>query len=418
MFEILSPGQKLKKLRKELHITQSELASGAISREFISMVEHDVRKLSKDNALLLMKHFKEIAASQNKIIEYTDDYLDLNSQTELLRYIQNEQVKVSTSAELKELLEIAINLEEPEAQGILYKKLARCYFDSDFDQSFLYLNKAKEIYLSLSNFEELWKINNNLGALFQIHNKFEEAVIYLEMALAQENYTLRLDEEITVKTNLCLLYHKLHWYEKCLKILDPNFESLLFANISEKNTNLLVLRAISLSETNQVNDAVRLITLLKKAVAEHGIPDSYIRSNEVYILRKVNIDLAIEEQIKITEKKYDSKISVQNLLLLGDLYFEKGEVKKSLHYHTCAEEKMDDLTYPELKINIYRKLTRDYKTLGKFDRTLLLPFIEYSHKHQFKEDFIKFSLEYLNLSENQSDEDSKIVRLLNRYLND
>ena len=39
--EILSSGQKIRKIRKELKINQKEITGGEIARELISMIEND-----------------------------------------------------------------------------------------------------------------------------------------------------------------------------------------------------------------------------------------------------------------------------------------------------------------------------------------------------------------------------------------
>lgn len=413
MFEILTPGQKLKKLRKELSLTQAQLASGTISREFISMVEHDVRRLSADNALSLMDRFRQITEEQNIPFKFPMDFLSISAEQEFYRYIKEIDYKNTAIDSMEALLQQAIELNHLESQCTLLKSLGVKYFHSDFDQAFLYFTKAKEILATLKDSSEITKLNNNLGALCQVHNKLHEAVVYLEMALSSENHHLTEQEEISITLNLALLYSKLHWHDKCLKLINADLETAYLNKLTDDKINLLILRAVSLAEAGRPESGLELIRKLERISLQSSSAITYIRSNKVYILSKIDIDLAIKEQQNVVSLNITGDLAVQNFSLLGDLFYTKGDLSQSLGFHQRAMKHINEETYPELQLDIHRKVILDLQTLGQLSQENILPVIRFCQDHKFKNELLQFGILYLSLGANLSDDDSRILGILN-----
>lgn len=416
MFELLTPGQKLKKLRKELHLTQAQLASSTISREFISMVEHDLRRLSYENACSLMDELKKIAVIQKVPFNYSTDYLNLSSEEDFHRYVKSLDMTSTSVETLEKLYEQSIQLTQIEAQGILLKALAKKYIYSSFNKSFFYFTSAKDIFIVMKNNQEVMKINNNLGALCQIHNKLEEACVYLELALFSNTYQLPESDKYTITLNLALVYSKLELHNKCLALLNKQLEEDYCKTLTEQKINTLVLRAVSLSESGNQKAAMSLIAQLEKHNSATGIQNSYLQSNKIYILRKTNLELAIAEQHKLIESSVEIDLKIQNLAMLGDLYFENNNLIGSLNHYQSAVTYFNPETYPELQLSIYDKIIRNHQAMGSLTKDILNEVICFCQTHHFKDSLLKFGLLYLELSKSLSEDDSRIVNILNTSL--
>lgn len=413
MYEILTPGQKLKMLRKELHLTQTQLSSPSISREFISMVEHDLRRLSHENALSLMEQIKQIAEIQKIPFNYPPDYLNITSDQEFLRFVKALDMSSSTVESLEELYDHSIETNQLESQGVLLKGLAKKYIYSNFNRSFLYYTNAKEIFIALEDAPEVRNINNNLGGLCQIHNKLNEAAVYLEMALHSNNNSLQERDRYSITLNLALVYSKLEMHNKCLELLDKPLEDDYLKSLTNDKVNILILRAVSLAETDNLSDALSLIEQLEKY---DEAENEYLKSNKIFILRKINLESAIAEQHKLLDATTDPDLKVQNLSLLGELYFDNNMLSTSLYYYQLAVNEFTEETYPELQMNIFDRIIRSHLALGSLTRDILNEVIHFCQRHQFNDSLMKYGLMYLNLSESLSEDDSRILTILNTLL--
>ncbi len=72
---ILSPGEKIKKLRIDLNLKQNDIVDEQVTRNFISMLENGKTKLSYKVAQIIADRVKDICALQGVPFIYSADYL-------------------------------------------------------------------------------------------------------------------------------------------------------------------------------------------------------------------------------------------------------------------------------------------------------------------------------------------------------
>ena len=74
MIEFLTPGQRIKKLRKLLNMRQHDLQGEKVKRNFISMIENGERGLSKETARFIAYRFnnkaKELGIDLSNIFSF------------------------------------------------------------------------------------------------------------------------------------------------------------------------------------------------------------------------------------------------------------------------------------------------------------------------------------------------------------
>lgn len=258
MFDILTPGQKLKKLRKELHLTQAQLASGSISREFISMVEHDVREMSNEIALLLLQRLKAEAFNQNIEFSYDEFYLARNLDEEILYKVKHLNKKLIPS-ELILIKESISKHKILEAELYLDYEIGKRYLETnDLVNALKYSRKAYDAALQQENNDILMKTSNNLGNIKSSLNHIQESIAYFNTAFALTN-----DRNIksTILYNIITtLYHSANY--EAVEEEFRRIDLLGFKVDEEYNNYLLNIKGLILLQKNKLEQAKEIFNKL------------------------------------------------------------------------------------------------------------------------------------------------------------
>jgi transcriptional regulator with XRE-family HTH domain len=88
--EILTPGEKIKLIRKKYKITQEQLTHGIMSRSMLSHIENNVYSLNKDFLILLVDRLNNLIPNESEKIKYSDIYI---SKDEQLKNFANDIIK-------------------------------------------------------------------------------------------------------------------------------------------------------------------------------------------------------------------------------------------------------------------------------------------------------------------------------------
>jgi len=95
--ELLTPGEKIKKLRRELGLKQDDLTNEEVSKSLISMIEGNKRGLTEGTANIIAQSLNRYYGSMEKTI--TPEYLLETPQEQIQKIVMKEK------EELKELVE-------------------------------------------------------------------------------------------------------------------------------------------------------------------------------------------------------------------------------------------------------------------------------------------------------------------------
>ena len=312
--EILSSGEKIKRLRLEIGLKQNELTDNQITRSLISMIENGKRNLSEDSAIIIAKKLsffyknlgKQISAEflleseQQQASKYilqqlnylsaiVNDYLNYDPQ-----YIEEFFVSLFDLASKWSLLD------EYSEVMILRGNLHQKYFK--YREALLDYFESLEHYISVKNYDKISRIYGLIGSCFLKQFNVDQALLYYNKAYttALEKNILSIDNARKYSLfNIILCYKKLKKFDLALQTL----RSLLrLKNIEDDLMDQIILLEASIyCEMNNFEKSLKLYhNLLKR--------ESYLSPN-------------------ILGLTYNN---------IAELYRKTGNIDTSLYYNSLA----------------------------------------------------------------------------------
>lgn len=245
--EILSPGQKIRKIRKELKINQKEITGGEITRELISIIENDKSTLTPTVAQIITDNINKICKERNIDFSLNTEYLleDINAQTNKIasKYIDflcinEDNISKDFSKDIEEIEGFLRKYDVPEKKMIIYEKIGDILKKQrEFNRSYVYYIKAFENHNSLFNDIRLFNLLQKLGGICIKLNKDKEALDFNNLALI---YNDNVDEKLKYKVlfNNVLAYMHLSEHDKALleiEHIQSTFKTLNRENIFQLN---------------------------------------------------------------------------------------------------------------------------------------------------------------------------------------
>jgi transcriptional regulator with XRE-family HTH domain len=351
-------GEKIKKLRKELKLTQSQLAGDEMTKSMLSQIENNVARPS-------MKNLQYLASKLNKSVSY---FLDEEAEVEF-----DEKSKFSIEIINDKLKEISKFIEERKGKEA-EKEICKLLQEHTF-------NKKSKIYADIIYY---------LGRSLNLLERFDEAEEKLHVAI-------KLYSEAFLYTNAARAYLELvemPWskvdFKKCLDLIDETkkiynkstkqdtffeiellrTESIILSALDNNKETLKILkRAIELSndkkvyyKSGELHKTLALIYLMEedyeafkynmkkaKQYAEFTENKKFLRYLELlwaFYENKMNNPHAALEHIRLSEGGYDKVIFIY-YLQKGIAYYLLGEYEKALEnirfmdYPTDAHHKFD-----------------------------------------------------------------------------
>lgn len=347
-FNILTPGEKIKKLRSTLELKQEEITGGEVTRNLVSIIENNKANLTESVAKILAENINKKCKEKNIDCLVTTEYLleDVVEQAkkiadEYIQYIDKLNIMEITSIE-DTLIEIDVflkryNTEEKKAQ--IYKLIGKKYFDNR-----LY-SKAIEYYLKA--FESSLSKNLTINVLIKLGvcciylSKYNDAIKYNTLLLDLND---NVQATYLAEFNIALSNKKLGKYDIALNQLQElreKFKEIKANSISE--TQIDILFGICLFKTNSYNKAIAIYKeILKKSTLTEkdeilvlsNLADVYEAIKDYPKLEKVVIEIKSKlDNLKGNNSEYhgDWYISLaKNLMAMGDNESAKELLMKAL----------------------------------------------------------------------------------------
>ncbi len=388
--KFLTPGEKIKKIRKMLSMKQLDLQGEKIKRNFVSMLENGERGLTKDTAKYLAEKFNNKASELGITLNIDDSYLLMSPKDEAMKYCLDTLNSDISIEIINNVIDISHDYDlgciEAEAllkKGNLYydeKKYYKAAFnyidalskygeiaDNKFE-SYLFnklgLCKLNELlYAEASEFFSkayfLSKINDDLytqkHSVYNISlcqrklHKFDESIEYADKYLALCNKSedfLNYIYANVVKANCYRDLKKIEDAEKIYISLLDDFSSLNEPSLAYVYDNLGLLyadieeydkAAESLDFSQKIRTETDFANLDKSLIDKASILIKQKKYNEALILLNLGIDLAT----KFNDIEYELK----GYYMLIEINSEIGETTKSettyIKMLKIAEEKND-----------------------------------------------------------------------------
>jgi len=226
--EIVKPGEKLKRIRKMLHITQEELAEDICSKNNVSLIENGKQKISVNLAILFTKKFNRIAKEKGINIS-------LITQEELIKDEDSQANNIFINSIINDLKEIE-TIDSFKERLIKAEDIIEKYNITDSNKIELYKLSANFYYYKHRYTISDQMCRNGLEVSINCQNRFEEANLYIyksRNSIFTENYVAALEQlecaerlnnrivdndlSIMIFYNRALVYKKLGEYDTALK---------------------------------------------------------------------------------------------------------------------------------------------------------------------------------------------------------
>lgn len=306
--EILSPGKKIRKIRKSFKINQEEITGGEITRNLISIIENDKANLTSKVAVILSENINRVCREKGLDFTVTSQYLleDVESQAKKIadKYILDLK---NDFLSLSKLNKISIDIEKFLMSYPIYDKKAEVYCligdlyfkFNDFCKANNFYLKAYENILQENDLRELVNVLYKLSmSSFSNHN-YEDVLMYHDLALT--NMDILNDDAIcnfyinTIKS--CIYLNRLDEALNGISFIDDKLSSY-FAKNPEKKLSILKLKAQCLKKKKFFNDTLRIEKKILSSLHKDHVEDKL---------------LAIKSMLDIYMFTKDSKNAVNTL---------------------------------------------------------------------------------------------------------
>ncbi|OOM73139.1 helix-turn-helix transcriptional regulator [Clostridium sp. BL-8] len=299
--EIVAPGEKLKRIRKILHITQEELSKDICSKNNISLIENGKQKISASLANAISKKFNEAAKEKRgidiKLINADFLMKDENEQAnDIFNDVINELKKTETidlfESKFLKAEEMIKNYNIAEKNKIeLYRLAANFYYyKHKYSTSDIMCDVGLKICIDIKNIEEeanlyVYKSRNNIFS-----DKYLQALQQLEFAEELNNSISNDELSIMIFYQKALAYKKLGQYDTALKY----FKKLKKFEIKNQKMLLKIkmVYANCLNEENQFEEAEKEYFEILDVNDRDFIGLAYRNLSELYFNKKRYKDAA------------------------------------------------------------------------------------------------------------------------------
>lgn len=259
--EFLTPGEKLRKIRKELNMTQSDFADESMTRSYVGMIEVGKRNLNPSIAALIIEKLNARAKELNVEINIDEDYLTMSREEEAERYCKSIMENNPTEEQVNSVIEIALKYGLKETGASAYKVLGDMKYEKyHYLDAFLAYNNSLDICKTIGKTDIQCYLINRLGICKLCELDHVEALLYFTRA---QQYAVELnDSEVEVNAifNMALTYKKMEKLEEAKKYIDlyiPKIQD--FSDYDERYVKANILRADCLRKQGHVQEGVLVL---------------------------------------------------------------------------------------------------------------------------------------------------------------
>lgn len=402
--EVLSPAEKIKKIRKKLRATQSDLSGNGISRVRISQIEsgetltfkvahllaNNINKYIKDNNI----NIKEITAlyllesEEDQINRICKDRIDTLSNFKISKKVMDSFEDELTS--LEKFISENDLIVERELKKELYKVAIDYYSNiKEYMKSYEYVLKCYRLLDSDEHMETITLILKFTYTYFHL-GKYDDVIMVCKQAfsIAKTHNLEHVYECKRIYFNCALAYKKLEKYGDCYEWLQKMYD---YCTVEKEDELIIkILQANCNFVENKIEEAIKLnyevLELSQELEQLHNIALAY--ANLAYIYYKQNdlnkaitlIDLALD--IRQSEYKgeifayafyiyKETKEKAKAYTYLDNALYETGRNKKEAELNEIIYEAFEYFVENNLSekilflINRIEEIVTRYKLLEK-----------------------------------------------------
>ncbi|WIV11604.1 helix-turn-helix transcriptional regulator [Proteiniborus sp. MB09-C3] len=235
--DILSPGQRLKEIRKKMKLRQGEIAGEKFSKNYISMFENNKRSINAINATYLSSRINEYAKIKGYDININASYF-LKSDVDLARdkcekWLEETEVNLKTS-ENECILNLSKTIHISSKYGLngyrakaLYLKGIISLHNERYQCAMTQLLGALVYYAKENDFVYVSDIYEKIGIILYNKRELRQALVYFNLSYEITRNIKVLDRSKLEELNyyIALCYYEMEQYvmaQKMLGLIETN----------------------------------------------------------------------------------------------------------------------------------------------------------------------------------------------------
>lgn len=377
---ILSLGEKIKKLRKEQNMTLKELAGDRITAAQISHIERDKSHTSyelleylADKLGVSVDYLLETKEMQSKKIT---DNLILKSEI----YIKCDELE-RAEGQIKEIIEICKNYKLTENYGKCNNLLAEINCKKgDYYSAVYYYEKALYYFIKDEHKEDIYNCYVNIGNIYMLDKFYKGALthfIFAKEVLDESNIEdADIYKELYSKISKC--YMKLNQPEKALEFMEK-VDRMDNEDCVKEEVSILVMKAKKLLDNGKYSESKecfnKALEIIEKEENKNRLAKVYLTISNIYS-EMGDLDKHIEYSQKVYDltKRDENKYMMESLFNMIESYVKREEYDMAQKYCKLA-------------------LVSSIKNKDKYYEYKSLKFYSDMYKNK---NIIETSIEYLN----------------------
>jgi len=349
MEEYITRGQNLKVLRKKLGLKQYEITGGEITRNLISLIEHDKTPLHEGVARLISENINKISDERNMdIVVFPEDLMNpvrLKAKSLADEYISKLKIYLEDPEEeidkklLEEMEFFLQNWNLPDKKSKAYEMLGSIYEKrNNFEKSYIYFTKALENYFLKPYNKDINKLILKLSLSCMATGRYDESINLTNLAFSYDDTLEKYGSRMYY--NRAVIFRRMDKFDESLENIKKSRELLDLKNRLEEE------------------DKIRLKRLMLLEGNCYKNKQEYQKAIDIYhtIINEIKDDEAFDE-------KCATFINIAETYQILD-------VKEKVKEYVVKAEKLVDIIEDNsfYKIRIYQDLAERYKYLEEEDK--------------------------------------------------
>ena len=398
--QILSLGEKIKKLRKEQNMTLKELAGDRITAAHIGHRERDKSHTSQelleylaDKLGVSVDYLLETKEMQSKKIT---DNLILKSEI----YIKCDELE-EAEEQINEIIKVCKNYKLTENYGKCNNLLAEIYCKrGDYSSAVYYYEKALYYFIKNEDKEDIYNCYVSIGDIYGLDKFHKGALTHYMFAkeVLEESNIEDGDIYKELYSKISKSYMNLKQPQKALEFMEKIDRIDNEDNVKEE-VNILVMKAKGLLSVGKYVESKecfnKALEIIKKEENKNRLAQVYLTMSNIYSeIGDVDKHLEYSQKVYDITKRDENKYMMESLFNMIESYVQKGEYEMAKKYCKLA-------------------LVSSIKNKDKYYEYKSLKFYSDMYKNQ---DEVETAIDYLNkcITIANNLQDSKI--LANLYI--
>lgn len=368
--EILSLGEKIKKIRKERNMTLKELAGDRVTAAQISHIERDKSHTSYE---LLEYLSQKLDVSIDYLIETREmqvknilDNLLLQSEV-FIKYedLDSAEERISKAFKLSkqyELVEIYGTCNS--FLGDINEKRKK------YDDAILNYENALDFFSKNNMYSEIFRTHVKIGKIYLKQNLFKMAIVKFEIAgnfLNKMEFEKKVNDYKELYTNMSFCYSKLDNKEQCIEYI-KKIDKIIKIYDSREELEANLNKAKNLFESKNLEESSiyfrKALNFLNKHEDDKKKAQNYI--NIANICKEINdIDRMLDYSQKVYEIKKDDndEYMIKSLCNIIESYILKEDYDEAKKYCKIGitisiknKDKINECVILKLYARLYKEL--------------------------------------------------------------